>query len=211
MKLFAFATLCLSLALLESGNIRAESTTWPVIRGESGSIAFDRPSEADFTKYIRSLDGHPLYELRCRSGELDDVDDFNYSGLLQCRLSVVDATRETPRSLLFEDREATSDWDGRGRFMLNDVIGICGRYPDWGNTRNYRVRGMRLTLRIENVRLRNIQNGEVSPASFVFSYAVKSDRQATAALSEKSVTKEPTWFSGGEKCLDEAKAALKGK
>ncbi|MBB3225414.1 hypothetical protein FHW69_000004 [Luteibacter sp. Sphag1AF] len=209
-KLFSFVMLWVSLALFEIGYVRAESTEWPVIREESGSISFDKPSEADFVKDVRSLDGRPLYELRCRSGDLDDVGDFNYSGLLQCRLSEINAPRETPRSLLFEDREATSDWDGRGRFMLNDVIGTCGRYPDFGDTRIYRVRGMQLTLRIEDVRLRKSQNGEVSPTSFVFSYAVKSDRQAVGALTERPVTKEPTWFSG-EKCLDDAKATLTGK
>jgi hypothetical protein len=203
--------LCVSLAFFEIGDVRAESTAWPVIHEESGSITFDKPSEADFIKEIKSLGGRPLYELRCRSGDLDDVGDFNYSGLLQCRLSVVNATRETPKSLLFEDREATSDWDGRGRFMLNDVIGTCGRYPDFGNTRTYRVRGMQLTLRIENVRLRKSQNSEVSPASFVFSYAMKSDRQAIGVLTEKPMIKEPSWFSGGEKCLDDAKAAFTGK
>jgi len=126
-------------------------------------------------------------------------------------LSVANAARETPKSLLFEDREATSDWDGRGRFMLNDVIGTCGRYPDWGNTRVYRVRGMRLILKIEDVRLRKLRNGEVSPVSFVFSYAVKSDPRAITALTKKAVTTEPVWFSGGEKCLDEAKAALRAE
>lgn len=207
-RFFALVMLCVFMNFLGIGDIQAQSTAWPVIHEESGRMAFDKPAEADFTKAITDLDGRPLYEFRCRSGDLDDVDNFNYSGLLQCRLSVVNAARETSRSLLFEDHKATSDWDGRGRFMLNDVIGPCGRYPDWGNTRIYRVRGMQLTLRIENVRLRKGDNGQISAASFVFTYAVRPNRKAIAELTEKPLTKEPSWFSGGEKCLDEMRDAL---
>ena len=210
-KIPLILALCLCLAFVGSSSLEADPITWPVIHQDSGSIVFNDPSEADFAKDIEGLDGRPLYELRCRSGDMDDVGDFNYSGLLQCRLSVVGATRETPKSILFEDRAATSDWDGRGRFMLNDVIGTCGRYPDWGSARTYRVRGMQLTPKIENIRLHKLQNGEVVPASFVFSYVAKPDHQATSALTEKSVTEEPVWFSGGEKCLDEVRAALKAK
>lgn len=207
-KIHLILSLCICLIFLSSEAIQAGSIAWPVIHEKSGSLVFNKPAEADFTTDIKDLDGRPLYVLRCRSGDMDDVGDFNYSGLLQCRLSVINAPQGTPSTLLWEDLKVTSDWDGRGRFMLNDIIGTCGSYPDWGSTRNYLVRGMRLTLKIENIRLLKLENGEVVPTSFVFSYAVKHDFKATSALTKKSAEKEPAWFSGGEQCLGEVRATL---
>jgi hypothetical protein len=193
-----------SVPFSASGESRADVHSWPVVREEAGVVTIETPAEADFTRHIVGRDGRLLYDLRCRSGDLDDVGGFNYSGLIQCRLSVAHAT-SGPQTLLFENAHATSDWEGRGRFLLSDILGSCGKYPDYGSTRSYRVRGMRLVLSVRDLRLQKLPQGEVGASSYVLAYDLKSDPAAKSVWTEKPSIHEPAWFSGSDDhCLQEA-------
>ncbi|MFZ6816886.1 hypothetical protein [Undibacterium sp. Ji22W] len=199
MKFYAFIFKVLVMVALGFIN-NSCLAEWPKIASVTGKEIFKEPAFAKFSKTILDEDGRALYELTCKNGDMDDDEDFNYSGLFHCRLSIVGASKSDSHSLLFEGRTATSDWDGRARFLLNDVLGACGAYSDWGSVRTFLVRGMRIILKIRNVVLIN-ESGEPKAKSFSFFYELKPDKLAKSELAKISPTKEPPWFNGGAICL----------
>ena len=97
---------------------------WPVIRETHGSYIFTDPASAGFSLLIRGkASREPLYKLSCYSGDRD-VGEFDYSGLLSCRLISL-YSRERINNLLASGAAQTSDWQGRARFM--DWHPRCGR------------------------------------------------------------------------------------
>jgi hypothetical protein len=186
------------LALIAKSNCCFAS--WPQIVPVAKAEFYGEASSAKLSQKILAEDGSALYELSCRSGDLGDDLDFNYSGFFQCRLSVVAPSKSESHSLLFEGRTATSDWEGRSRFLLNDVLNSCGRYKDWGATRTFFVRGMRIVFRVSRITLIK-EADEFKVKSFVFAYEVQPDKRATSALAESSPVKAPSWFGGGSTCI----------
>jgi hypothetical protein len=112
---------------------------------------FDVPdvSKADVFLRLESNEGKNLYTLQCHSAGYMGDPDFEYSGDLECRLSLSDH-HETYSTLLTEDLQQSRDWESRGRFFAANLRGACARIPEFGAVRSFRLRGMKLTLRIIN-------------------------------------------------------------
>jgi len=168
---------------------------WPNINSIEGEIAINDPDTAEFNKLISDTSGTPVYELICRTGELDDDIEFNYSGLLHCRLKSLDPDNRIV-NLLAEEMHPDRDWLGRGRFFLEDIIESCGTYPDYGSKRVFLLRNMRITLQITNI----IFGTDKDLNSYVFIYSFVPDRTSSKPIAEVSPYKEPSWFSTDDPC-----------
>lgn len=140
--------------------------TFPVdLRAEK--VVIDLPLKSDA--------GTIVYHFACRGGRdhyLDSLPD-KWVGPLMCTLA--DGDRATEHSLLSEHDSAA--WFSRGRFRGEEPIGECARYPEFGQHRSFRLRGFRLSLDAQDIRV----DAGGSPASFVLAVAVVPDPTATTA------------------------------
>jgi len=110
---------------------------------------FDVPNvtEANVVLLVRTPQGTPVYELQCHSAGYTGDPDFDYSGDFECRLISV-GRRGVYSTLLTEDANQSRDWESRGRFFAAQLRGACARVPEFGAARDFRLRGMNLTLRV---------------------------------------------------------------
>jgi len=99
---------------------------------------------------LKDIHGRTQYTFICVGGsddyldELSDDSGINYVGPLGCRL--VREDRDSESSLLSEDESAY--WYSRGQIHdFNELIGACGKYPEYGAVRHFRLRGFELTMR----------------------------------------------------------------
>jgi hypothetical protein len=176
---------------------------WPQIKPVAGEITLFDPETARFQLAITDSQDRLSYVLSCQSGDLGD-DDFNFSGLFHCRLVSL-YSKEIVSSLLVDSLPQTADWEGRARFMLNQVVGQCAGTPDWGAERTFTLRRMLLTLAVRDVRIGgSIEHPEVQ--SFRFSYSIQPDERAVSPIALKSGSSEPAWFASGDDCVKEALA-----
>ena len=173
---------------------------WPNIKPISGEIVFTDVENATLVINITDVHDKPMYTLACKSGDIDD-NDFNFSGLFHCRLVSL-YSLEYVSSLLVETQHHAADWEGRARFMTDQVVGKCAAIPDWGAERTFLLRQMRILLGVHNVELGgNIQYYDVK--SFKFTYNITSDDNAVSCIAHKSETSEPWWFAPGGDCIKE--------
>jgi hypothetical protein len=103
---------------------------------------------------ICGKDGAPLYVLLCYLNPSDvdsDSDKFDYSGDFECRLISLYDNRQS--TLLTENLYPTRDWQSRGRFLIAEITGKCADYPDYGRVRNFKLRGMSLTLALSDLKI----------------------------------------------------------
>ncbi len=116
---------------------------------------FDVPdvSKADISLRIKARGGRDLYTLQCRSVGHEGDSDFDYSGDFECRL-ILSNGRNTYSTLLTEDVDQSRDWESRGRFFAVSLQNGCAKIPEFGATRSFTLRGMRLTLRVLDPKFR---------------------------------------------------------
>jgi|SRR5271166_1804399 len=183
---------------LQIGRSEALAANWPIVKATSATQEFQDVSRAQAEATLQDVDGRPVYRLACRSGDLNDEEDFNYSGLFHCRLVSLYSTERLP-SLLIDDEHATRDWEGRARFLDQQVLGPCAKVAEWGAVRTLYLRNMRITLEVEPTR-QDEQNGRPGVAAFRFRYEVRSDDEATSAIAMKAGSPEPVWFLRGDRC-----------
>jgi hypothetical protein len=199
MKNILVATLVILFCSISFGS-SGSCGQWPQIAPLSGQVTFASPAEAVVEVKITSPAMNPLYLLSCQSGDRDDK-DFNYSGLFHCRLISL-YSKETVSSLLIEDLPQTADWEGRSRFLLNQVVGRCGQLVDWGAERTFRLRGMRIILATHDVELGGkMEHPMIGPFTFV--YSVQHDDAALTPIASKSPVEKPKWFAHGNECVKE--------
>lgn len=193
-KIIVFAILMLCFSSICYGQ------SWPEIKPVSGEVPFSEPAKAIFEIKVTDIHMKPVYTLSCQSGDLDDK-AFNFSGLFHCRL-VSHYSREHVSSLLIEDLPQTSDWEGRARFMLNQVVGRCANIVDWGAERTFMLRRMQIRLRVHDIKLAgSAEYPEVK--SFKFSYNIQPNENAISSIALKSKIGEPRWFASGDNCVRE--------
>jgi hypothetical protein len=175
---------------------------WPEITPISGEITFDNPETAAIQIEIKNAQHETFYILTCRSGDLEDINNFNYSGIFQCRLASCYSKDYDVTSLLVEDLPQTADWEGRARFLLDHVVGKCADTPDWGARQTFLLRKMRIVLNVNNVSLTGAIKYPILN-SFRFAYTISPDNSAISSIAAKSQISEPDWFATGGTCLME--------
>lgn len=172
-------TALLASVAIVLGTRIALGQVWPTVQPIARQVAVDFRSERiDVDVPIMTIDGRVAYYLACRGGSERYLDSLpvNWVGPLMCTLAEGDHPSEA--SLLSEDDSAA--WYSRGQFRAEHLVGACGQYPEYGTTRSFRLRGMRLTL--EAKRVTGTAEG-VHP--FVLAIAVVPDPTAATARAEQ--------------------------
>jgi len=139
--------------------------------------------------------GAPLYLLECYLNAYDHAtNDFDYSGDFECRLTSLNGDNRGFSTLLTEEKNQSSDWESRGRFLLEEITGKCAEYPDYGKVRYFKLRNMNLTLSIKKLELEPNKSNDSSVhriKRLVFGIQVVPDTTATSEIAEQSKFKEP--------------------
>ncbi len=172
------------------------SSAWPKIRPVERHYTFKDGPHAGLELPIYGTDGRKLYRLRCHTYLYTDP-NFDYSGDFECILSALyHAKRGEPLStpvhyynLLVERQEPYGDWDSRGRFLIPDILGACTRYPQYGLTRSFKLRGMKITLRMRDptiVKKPGKPSVEWTLASFRFTVQVVPDPRARRSIAQRT-------------------------
>jgi hypothetical protein len=143
----------------ESARTNKLQQRWPQITELAVKVHFDTKKERKFKQIIRSASGDPLYVLDARMPSIDEHDRaYDYSGTFDCRLYPYDPKNwgEGMPSLLTNVRNSTQDWETDGRFIDSELLGLA----DFNGTRflvqRSRLRGMSLTIEINNVKIKNV-------------------------------------------------------
>jgi len=197
-------TFFLTLLILCLSSTCCYGRTWPEIAPVAGKVSFTDTTNATLQVNITDIHHKPLYILTCKSGDVPFENDFTFSGLFHCRLVSLYSNNGDLPSLLFEDPNPTAGWEGRGRFLLSNVVGRCAATPDFGAQRTFLLRRMRILLGIHDIKLvGDIHHFDIK--SYTFTYNIMPDDSAASSLVRKPKTKEPWWFNGeSDQCMKDA-------
>jgi len=172
--------------------------SWPVIQPLEKRLHFVDHHDMEGKLQIVGQNGAPLYLLECFLNAYGHEDrDFDYSGDFECRLTSL-YSKETYSTLLTEDQDQTRDWQSRGRFFVEDLVGSCAEYPEYGRTRNFRLREMNLTLEIKDFQIEPGSRAKNAPwnrdriKELNLVVTVASDPTAATEIAEPSKYIEPT-------------------
>jgi hypothetical protein len=189
--------LMFGIVAVQSGGSCAESK-WPLLQQFTARIGVDTSAPRIFFQ-LPLLDVHGVtrYTVNCVGGDneflgrLGDRRGINYIGPFACRLNEGKSNDED--SLLSEDDSAY--WYSRGQVHdFGEIIGACGRYPEYGAVRHFRLRGFELTLEFTDI----VIDGKGKPAYFVLAISVR--RDATALSAEAEQTGYLTPYKTGRGC-----------
>jgi hypothetical protein len=144
--------------------------------------------------------GQTRYNFICIGGSqkyLDQLSDrygADYVGPLACRLveGKLDP-RKSGESLLSEDESAY--WYSRGQIHdFSELTGSCGRYPEYGALRHFRLRGFELTLSFGNLEVDKAGN----PTYFTLTISLRRDTSITSPQAEQTGYLTP--YKAGYSC-----------
>ena len=157
-----------------------DTRRWPRVQPVSAKFPIDLRAEKVVVDLpIFTSDRAVLYHFACRGvneSYLDTLPD-NWVGPLMCTLAEGDQPSED--SLLSEDDSAA--WFSRGRFTRDALVGECGRYPEFGTRRSFRLRGFRLDLEAQDVE--TVREGTAQ--SFVLAVSIVQDPAAASPRAER--------------------------
>jgi len=193
------------LAGLTVSPLIAESAgKWPAPEPIEYTYQFEDASKAELRmsikrhtlykigRYSHYGPGKDLYWIECHQPDFSD-DEFSWSGAFECRLISRFVVDRYP-NLLTDNPDMMADWDSRGRFLTEELLGNCANYPEYGRVRHFRLRGMRITLEMSNIKwLVEPADAAVSPEleSFDFSISVEPDKKATSRIAELPEYEDP--------------------
>jgi hypothetical protein len=163
------------------------------------TFTISNPATAVVKAVIEEASGKPAYLFVCRTGDDDSVPHINYAGTLDCRLMEA-AGGEREENLLLETHAANvAAWYSRGRMSDDELHGACADYPEYGLVRHFRLRGMRLTMRFEDVVFKS-EGCSRSPclASYKLALEVDPDPTAHTDVAESSGYLDPNVQRPGE-------------
>lgn len=183
--------------------VAASNNHWPKVEGFQESFHFNDVDKAGLSLIIKSVTNKPLYALTCHSGSFNDDSEFDYSGLIACRLSSL-YSKEVVSTLLTETMKQTSDWGNRGRFLVKHLLPGCAKYPNWGSKRTFYLRSMELVLSIDDESFAQSSDGKELLKSYSLNVIVRPDPSAVTSIAKATDVPEPSWFYGSEPCPNES-------
>jgi hypothetical protein len=195
----AFCVLAMTfLPLLVSQSQVEYRTDWPLITNLDTTLTIDALSERIVYEIpMEDRFGKVIYTLFCRGGSteyLDSLSDktgINYVGPLCFYL--VSGKDDSEGSLLCEDGAAR--WYSRGQLHdYRNLIGACGKYPEYGCLRHFRLRGFVLALHFMNIEV----GKDGSPVKFQVRITVHRNKQITSSIAEQPGYLSP--FKEGRSC-----------
>jgi hypothetical protein len=185
-----FCFLLSALALLAKTNAGScAADAWPEMAEFSAKFGVETSSQRIFFELpLIDVHGETQYNFVCRGGSkeyLDQLSDslgVNYVGPFSCRL--VEGKQDPMKSedsLLSEEQSAY--WFSRGQFHhFSELTGSCGKYPEYGSLRQFRVRGFELTLSFENIEVDKKRN----PTYFTLAVSLRPDATITSRQAEQT-------------------------
>jgi hypothetical protein len=184
-------TLLVLCALLPKDGLAASKGEfdWPVIRAFTKTVLIPKASEASLIAELVDMNGKPVYRLECHTAAYEGDPGFDYSGDFECRLVSL-YSKDAYSTLLTDNPQQSRDWESRGRFLVEELVGKCRSYPEYGATRHFRLRGMKITLSLREIRLSGMSttksDGGSRPklVSFRFNVSAQIDRTATSEIAE---------------------------
>jgi hypothetical protein len=171
---------------------------WPQVVRLEVNYKFPIASQADVDLPISSSAGETLYRFRC----LPDFPSKNGTiAGLGCYLIPANGHDEGLESatLLNDNPEEQRIAHGRGQMWTDFVRGNCASYPEYGAERHFRLRGMKITVRMTDVKFGPNKEFQDSArtvrtiASFELAVNVVPDRDAVSAVSEPISVSPPRW------------------
>ena len=160
---------------------------WPEVVPFHSTYHFPDARRSGFDLLIYGVKSDPLYGLECHTFEYEKDPSFDYSGDFECRLKSL-YSKEAYSNLLTENPGQTRDWQSRGRFLAEELRGDCADYPEFGRIRQFRLRGMKLTLTISEFEFREGGEKDIRRKdgpilkSFRFDIQVDVDVSATSEI-----------------------------
>jgi hypothetical protein len=197
-----FLVLALSLLVKSNAGFCAENA-WPTMAEFSAKFGVETSAERIFFRIpLNDVHGQTQYNLIWVGGsekyldQLSDRSGVNYVGPFSCRLveRKWDAEK-TEDSLLSEDESAY--WYSRGQIHnFRELTGSCGRYPEYGALRHFRLRGFELTLNFGDVEVDKAGN----PTRFTLTVSLRRDSKITSPQAEQTgyLTPHKVGFSCGK-------------
>jgi hypothetical protein len=183
--------------IIFSSTCLADDTLWPTIKEfDDEFLAYSGGKPVEYLKPLKDLNGHTKYLFVCRGGSTEYTDsladklDINYVNPLTCILNNGD--KETESSLLAEDD--SPPWHTRGQYSLDEIVGDCSDYPEYGLLRHFRLRGFELTLSAFDIKL----NEQGKPEQFKLKVSLRQDNKIKSSIAEQPGYLNPS--SKGRSC-----------
>jgi len=139
-------------------------------------------NKAQIDIVITNNESEPIYKILCRPDDYEDS-DFDYTGLLQCRMISMLKRPNSVDTDLLSQPDATRDWLSRGLFDIRQLTGNCKDDTDFGSVRTFNLRGMSITFSLFNLKEHNnvsINKSSDKYYSYDFSVAVINDKNANS-------------------------------
>jgi hypothetical protein len=128
---------------------------WPHVREFDRKYSFEKQEDMFLQFPVSALDWKTAYIVECGNPFAKDprMRNFEWSGDFECRVARPGIGYLPDAQLLIWSAQGTVEWESRGRFWWNELTPNCINFPDWGGTRVYRFRYMRITIRITNPKI----------------------------------------------------------
>jgi len=179
---------------LSAESARSTQGPWPDIQITEVTVGLEWAAEkVHLDLPVFDATGSIVYRLVCRGGKETYLDSLavkvgvNYVGPLMCILNSGNWERE--ESLLGDGNRAP--WFSRGQFFTHELVGRCGEYPEYGRTRHFRVRGLRLTIEAKDLEL---SSGKIR--HLTFHVRIEPDPLASTAFAESVPGPDPRAVGG---------------
>lgn len=191
MKFRSLPVVCTIGALACTG-ARAALPSWPAIQPVQRTFNAPDVKKMNVSLMIHTKTGIPLYGLFCGSpyGVSDNaynggygIDYGTFNGDFECRLGLKGGGG-VGGMLLVEDATQATPWPSRGRFFAANLVGACANIPEFGVTRTFRLRGMKLTLKVIDPVIKGTYRFSGLPKlkSLTLKVTVRPDPAATRAI-----------------------------
>jgi hypothetical protein len=171
--------------LVTSATVSIGAQNWPDVAPTHAEFRFSSGESAALAMELfgRQI-SRPLYKLTCHTLSFDDDKDFDYSGAFECKL--LPTEEKTGYSTLLADMVGpTRDWQSRARFLVPELSGASADFPDYGRTRTFLLRGMRITLTMSNVAVSAGLN-PLTLSAFRFTVDVQAEPAAQSPIAAPS-------------------------
>lgn len=199
LALWRFVAGCGITGFLMSFGLVSSAASWPTIKPLSERRTFVNPGarneDTPFVALVRDARGVPVYKFECHNGSYQGESKINFSGDFQCALFALNGNADASRNLLVSDSkdEQSADWWNRARMRSAQLRGKCLGYPEYSTDRQFRLRGMLVTLRFSGVRWSAKQNRQGEPLlkEFTFALDVVPQRSAQSVVAELPAGPKP--------------------
>ena len=190
---------CAVVMTLLSLNSPAQPSSWPLIRALRETHTFVNPgqggTDSPFLAVIKDTAGVPIYKLECHNGNYETDSEMNFSGDFQCALFALNGSKIASGNLLATNStsEQSTDWWNRGRMRSAQLRGMCLKYPEYSTDRQFKLRGMLVTLQFADIRWSDLKDQQNNPrlTNFTFTFNVIPDKDARGSVADLAIGPVP--------------------